>query len=144
MAATEAQIAFGTKLLKGGATVGASYSDLGLEITNISAPGWTREAIDATHHQSPNGYSEAIMSGVKRQTPFTVEINWLPGDTGDLKDNLELDEMVFWKVEFPDGSSVACKMGLTGFEPGDMTVDGKMSATLTMTPSGEPVWTAGA
>lgn len=139
MAATEAEIAFGVALKKGGAAVGDAYTNFGLEITGATAPGFTREAIDATHHASPNGWGEVIMSGVKRQTPFSITINWIAGNTGDIKDEIE-GAMVYWKIEFPDASYVASKMGFSGFEVGEMTPDGKLTATVNITPSGEPAW----
>lgn len=141
MAETAADAAFGVILKRGGALIGDAYTDWGLEITNVTAPGWTREAIDATHHQSPNGWGEIIMSGVKRQKPFTVEFNWIASNTGSVKTAFEVEDTVYWSIEFPDGSSVKTKMGISDFSPGDgMTPDGKMTGSAEFTPSGEPTW----
>lgn len=140
MAETAAEIAFGVILKKGGAAIGDAYSDWGLEITNAVPPGFTREAIDATHHGSPNGWGEIIMSGIKKQKPFTVEFNWLPSFTGDIKTALEAAAMSYWKVEFPDGSSVITKAGISDFSPGGMDPDGKMTGSCEFSPSGEPTW----
>jgi len=141
MAATEASAAFGIVLKKGGAAVGDAYTDYGLEIVDVGIPGWTREAIEASHHASPSGWGEVIMSGLRRQTPFSVTINWIAGDTGDLKSEIEGDP-VFWKIELQDAdtSSVSFKAGVTGFEIDTAAPDGKLGATLTFTPSGEPTW----
>lgn len=140
MAATAADIAFGVVLKKGGALIGDAYSDWGLEITDATAPGFTRTAIDATHHASTDGWGEVIMSGVKRQKPFTLEFNWLVANTGTIKTELEATSMVHWKFEFPDGSSVITKAGISDFSPGGMPVDGKLSGTLEFTPTAEPTW----
>lgn len=140
MAATEAEAAFGVVLKKGGALIGDAYSDWGLEITDATPPGWTREALDATHHQSPNGWGEIIMSGVKRQKPFTIEFNWIVANTGVIKTALEASDVVYWKFEFPDGSSVITLAGISDFSPGAQPVDGKMTGSLEFTPSGEPTW----
>lgn len=140
MAETQADVAFGVILKKGGALVGDAYTDFGLELTSISAPGFTRSAIDATHHQSPNGWGEILLSGIKTQKPFTAEFNWIAENTGDVKDALEAD-LAWWKIEFPDGSSVSTKLGITDFTPGDgMTPEGKMTGSAEFTPGGEPVW----
>lgn len=137
---SEADVAFGVILKKGGALVGDAYVDLGLELTNVTAPGWTREAIDTTHHQSPNGWAEGILSAIKRQKPVSVEFNWIPANTGAIKTAFEAG-VSFWSIEFPDGSSVKTKLGFTDFSPGEsMTPDGKMSGTGELTPFGEPVW----
>jgi hypothetical protein len=140
MAATAAEASFGVVLKKGGANIGDAYSDWGLEITDATPPGWTREAIDATHHASPDGWGEVIMSGVKRQKPFTLEVNWIIANTGTIKTELEATSMVYWKFEFPDGSSVITKAGISDFSPGAQPVDGKMTASLEFTPTGEPTW----
>lgn len=137
---TTADIAFGVILKKGGAAIGDAYTDWGLEITNATAPGWTREAIDATHMASPDGWAEAIMSGIKKQTPFNIEFNWIASFTGTIKTAFEVSTMVYWKIEFPDGSSVITLAGVSGFSPGGMTPDGKMTASCDFAPSGEPTW----
>lgn len=140
MAKTEAEIAFGVVLKKGGAAIGDAYTDWGLEITDATAPGWTREAIGATHMASPNGWDEVIMSGIKKQKPFTVSFNWIVGNTGTIKTAFEADAMVYWKFEFPDGSSVITLAGVSDFSPGSMTPEGKMTGSCEFSPSGEPTW----
>lgn len=140
MAATEAEISLGVVLKKGTTAIDGAYTDFGLEITNATAPGWTRAANDATHMASPNGWGEVIMSGIKQQKPFTVEFNWIVGDTGDVKTAMEADDMVYWKIEFPDNSSVITKAGISDFSPGGMDPAGKMTGSCEFTPSGEPTW----
>lgn len=141
MAETAGSAAFGVVLKKGGTAVTDTYTDYGLEIIDVGIPGWSREAIDATHHASPNGWGEVIMAGVRRQQPFSVSINWIAENTGDLKAEIE-GAMAWWKIEFPDAgdSYVAFKAGVTGFEFDGATPDGKLGATITFTPSGEPTW----
>lgn len=139
MAATEAEIAFGVILKKGGAAIGDAYTDWGMELTSATAPGFTREDIDATHHQSPNGWAESILSAIKKQKPFTIEFNWVVANTSDVLAAM-VGEKVHWKIEFPDGSSVITKAGVSDFSPGDMTPDGKMTASAEFSPSGEPTW----
>ena len=140
MAATAADIAFGVILKKGGTAIGDAYTDWALEITDATAPGWTREAMDATHMASPDGWAEVIMSGVKKQKPFTVSFNWIASFTGTIKTAFELTAMVYWKFEFPDGSSVITLAGVSDFSPGGMTPEGKMTGSCEFSPSGEPTW----
>lgn len=140
MSETQAEIAFGVILKKGGAAIGDAYSDWGLEITNVTAPGFTRAAIDATHHQSPNGWGEVIMSGIKTQKPFTIEFNLIAANVGDVKTELEVASMSYWQVLFPDGSSVKSKLGISDFSPGGAAPDGKLTGSIEFTPSGEPTW----
>lgn len=140
MATTEADVAFGVVLKKGGAAIDDAYSDFGLELTSVTAPGWTREDIDATHHQSPDGWAESILSAVKKQTALAIEFNWVPANTGSIKAAFEAATKVYWKIEFPDGSSVIVKAGMSEFTPGAMTPDGKMTGTASFSPTGEPTW----
>jgi hypothetical protein len=140
MAATNAEAAFGVVLKKGGAAIGDAYTDFGLELDDVTAPGFTREALDATHHQSPNGWGEIILSAIKRQKPFSASFNWVAANTGAIKTAFEGD-LAYWKIEFPDGSSVITKLGITDFSPGEsMTPDGKMTGSAEFTPGGEPTW----
>lgn len=141
MAETAAEVAFGITLHKGGAAIGDAYSDWGLEIVDVTAPGFSRTAMEASHHASPNGWGEVIMSGLKRQKPINLEVNWIVGDTGTIKTQLEATSMVYWKINFPDGSSVITKAGISDFQPSAApAVDGKMAATLELSPTGEPTW----
>ena len=139
MAATLVDVAFGVIFKKGGTAIGDAYTDYGLEITNIPPPGFTRAAIGATHMASPNGWSEAIMSGIKEQKPFTVEFNWIVSFTPTIK-TLMTGAMSWWQILFPDGSSVKVKLGVSDFSPGSLTPDGKMTASAEFTPTGEPTW----
>ena len=140
MSATQAKVAFGIILKKGGAAIGDAYSDWGLEITNITAPGFTRAAIDATHHASPNGWGEVIMSGLKNQKALTVEFNLLPANVGTFKTELTATTMSYWQFLFPDGSSVKSLFAISDFSPGDAIPDGKLTGSMELTPAGEPTW----
>jgi hypothetical protein len=139
MAESEAEVAFGVILKKGGALIGDAYTDFGLELTSVTVPGWTREAIDVTHHQSPNGWGEILLSAIKKQTAVSCEFNWTPANTGTIKTAFEAD-ICFWSIEVAGEWSIKTKLGFTGFTPGAMTPDGKMSGTADLTPSGEPTW----
>lgn len=139
MAAALVDVAFGIILKKGGTAISDAYTDYGLEITSVTPPGFTRAAIDATHMASPSGWSEAIMSGIKEQKPFTVEFNWILSFTPTVK-TLTTGAMSWWQILFPDGSSVKVKLGVSDFSPGSLTPDGKMSASAEFSPTGEPTW----
>lgn len=136
---TQAEATFGVILKKESNTPGV-YADFGFEVVDVTPPGWTEAAIDATHHQSPNGWGEIIMSGIRRLKPFTVEINWIAAETYVIKDLFE-GGVANWQILFPDGTtSLTFAAGTTDFSPGAMPVEGKMSATVEFTPSGEPEW----
>lgn len=134
-----ADAAFGVILKKGTTSSGGAYSDWGLEITSVSPPGFSRTAIDTSHHGADWG--TVIMSGLKRQKPFTVEVNWDQSATGTIKTEMEATDMVYWKIELGDGaSSVIFLAGISDFTPGGLDPDGKATASIEFTPSGEGIW----
>lgn len=131
---------YSTILKKGNGGSPESFSDYGLEITNIDGIGFSREAIDATHLQSAGGYREFI-PGLKTQTPITVEIQWVASGTGALQTLLEASSPLGnWQVLFPDNSKVTFSAMISSFKLGAVTPDGKLTATVELTPSGAPTW----
>lgn len=134
-----ADAAYGVILKKGTTSSGGSYSDWGLELTNVPPPGFSRTAIDTSHHGS--AWATVIMSGLKRMKPFTVEVNWDISETNTIKTEMEAADMVYWKVEFGDGSSsLIFRAGISDFTPGGLDPDGKATASIEFTPSGEGIW----
>jgi hypothetical protein len=136
--ASAAAIAYSTILKKGDGGLPESFTDYGLEINSVGGLGMSRAAIGATHMQSANGYEEFIF-GLKTNKPFTVEINWLPSMTGAIQAILE-GAQGNWQVLFADNSNVTFTAGINDFAVGSLTPDGKMTATLSFTPSGKPTW----
>lgn len=137
---TQAEATFGVILKKESSPGSGTYTDYGLEVVDVTPPGFTQAAIDATHHQSPNGWGEIILSGIRRQKPFTVEINYVAAETFNIKDIAEAG-MANWQILFPDATTtVTFAAGVTDFSPGPFPVEGKASATIEFTPSGEPEW----
>lgn len=138
MTDTAAAIAFDCILKKGNGGSPEAFTDYGLEVTSIDGVGFTRAAIDATHMQSANGYTEMIF-GLKTNKPFTVGVNLIPSSIGAIQTLLE-GAKGNWQVLFPDNSSVTFGAGITDFSVGSLTPDGKMTATIGFTPSGKPTW----
>lgn len=133
-----ATIAFNTILKKGDGASPEVFTDYGLEVTGVNGVGFSRTAIDATHMQSSNGYQEFIF-GLKQNKPVTVEINWLPSGAGAIQTLME-GAQGNWRVQFPDNSTVTFTAGISDFSLGNLTPDGKMSATIIFQPSGKPTW----
>jgi hypothetical protein len=139
MTATAADIGYGTILKKGNADgPPETFTDFGLEITSVAAPGISRTAIDATHMQSPNSYKEMIY-GMLTTKPFNLEFNWVPANTGDIKDAIEGDPGN-WQILFPDNATVTFTGAFTDFDVAGLTPDGKMTGSATFTPTGQATW----
>ncbi len=76
---TAARINKGAKLFMG--TAAESLTALG-EILDITEPGFTREVIDATTHDSGDA-AEYIAEGVYDTTEMTVTLHYVAGSTND-------------------------------------------------------------
>ena len=85
---SSARIGYGTILKKGDGGSPESFTDYGFEINSVDGVGFSREAIDATHMQSASGYREYV-GGLKTQSPFTVEVNWIATGTGAIQTLVE-------------------------------------------------------
>ena len=133
-----AAIGLNTILKKGDGGSPEAFTDYGLEVTSVSGVGFSRAPINATHMQSANGYEEFIF-GIKTNKPFTVEVNWVPSNTGAYQTLME-GSQGNWQFLFPNGSSVTVTAGINDVAIGALTPDGKMSATFSFTPSGKPTW----
>ena len=138
MAATIATIGLGVVLKQGDGESSEAFTDFGLEIVSTGTVGITRDAIEATHMQSPNGYAEMI-AGLKRSTEFSMEFNWVPANTGTIQTAIEA-AAGNWQMLFPDASTVTVAGFISGFEIGSITPEGKMTGSATFTPSGKATW----
>lgn len=134
-----AKIAYSTILKKGDGGSPEAFTDYGWEITSIDGVAITREAIDATHMQSADGYREFI-GGLKTQSPFTVEIAFIPANSGAVQTLLEATSPNGnWQI-LVDTSTVTFSAMISSFSVGALTPEGKMTATVQFTPSGKPTW----
>lgn len=110
------------------------------EVVSITPGGVTTGTVDATHLGS-GGWRDfiATISGGK---PFAMTLNWIPGDTTDqLLRTAAGDRLVRTiKVTAPNTKYVQWEGFLTDYEPGEITPDGKMEATISIQPTGQPTY----
>jgi hypothetical protein len=114
-------------------------------VTNISGPALALDTEDVTAHDSPNGWEESVPT-VLRTGEVGLDINYDPAEvTHDATDGLPMVmgtrrlnnfELVL-PVPAPAGTVWAFNGYVTGFEP-SAPHDGKLSASVTIKPSGEP------
>lgn len=116
--------------------------DIG-EVFNITPPGGTADRIDATHMKSPGRRREYI-SGLIDSGEASFEINFVPGSATDqfLRRLLSSGEIVEHQIEFPNGVTVTYDAAVTGYEK-SVPVDDRITATVTVAPSGDEVWDDG-
>lgn len=125
---------------------GSGFSTIG-EVTNITPPALSKDAIDATHTESPQKYREFI-SGLRDAGEVSIELNFVPGSASDIliRQAYELDTAVACRITLPAVLSSPTEMLtfdaiVTGYEP-EAPVEDKMTATLTLKVSGRPVYSS--
>lgn len=144
MAETEADIGYGTifKVGNGGSPT-ETFTDFGAEVTSITPPGYSRDALDATHMSSPDRFREYI-AGLMDAGEVSMDLNYIP-DTADAFVAAVIAGKQNYQVVFVDESAAAILTFTfaaicTAYQP-TAPVDGKMTATATFKVSGKPVLT---
>jgi predicted secreted protein len=140
MTASNADIGFNSTFGVEGNTAG-TYVPIA-EVTAITPPGFTREAIDVTHLKSPDGWAEHI-AGIKRGGEATLTINYIPAASDAVLTAFEADSGKY-EITFPNGIRLQFAGFFTGYSINELTVDGKMEATGTVQMSGKPTLAAAA
>ena len=116
----------------GGST---TYTRVGFEITSITSPGITREAIDATHLESPDDFREFI-PGLMDTDPATIAFNY----NADAADPLYAAMMAGkgdFRITFPNGVKLDFSGIAQSWKPGDPSTT-TMAGEFTVKPSGKP------
>jgi predicted secreted protein len=119
------------------------------EVTNITPPSYARDAQDATHTESTDGFREFI-AGLSDAGEMSCELNLVPDSaTMDLVlETFDVRTLQQVRVLFADGtqtgpsptcSRFTCSAIITGFAM-EAPLDDKMAATLTAKISGKPTF----
>lgn len=130
---TNAAIGYQTTL---GIWNGASYTAVA-EITKVTPPQYTRDAVEATHQGSPNAYREFI-AGFKDAGEVALELNWVPSATDQWLAAFNTGAGLF-RITLPNGVTCTFNAIVTGYEP-QTPLDDKMMASITLKVSGQPTW----
>jgi predicted secreted protein len=138
--ATNASIGFGTLFqIRDAALSPPDYVTVG-EVTNITLPNLSRDAVDATHTESTGGWREFI-PGLKDAGEVTIEMNFVYPSASDtlIRGQFASDELTLCKILFDGGASpeqgVQFSAIVTGYEI-QTPLDDKKAATLTLKVSG--------
>lgn len=138
---TQAQIGYGTQFYMQDANSPTAYTLLG-EVTNVTPPALARDAIDASHEQSPNAWREFI-GGMKDGGEVSLELNFVPGSasTARLIAAFEQQAAISCKIVFPDSPATTWTFDtiITEFAP-EAPLDDKMAASVTLKVSGQPTF----
>ena len=134
---TDADIGYSTLFAVGGDSSPLAYTNLA-EVTNVTPPSISRDAVDASHMQSPNAWREFI-SGMKDGGEVSLELNFVPGGPAvtTIVALFAIKQSMPCKITFPNGEMWTFDGIVTGFEP-EAPLDDKMVATVTFKVTGQP------
>ncbi len=118
---------------------GSSY-DLVAEVTSITWPGYSRDAIDATHMNSEDQFREYI-PGLMDAGEVTIELNYVPNHADVIIAALTAAATGQFKITAANGANVVFKAIVTAYQP-QAPVDDKMTASATFKITGKPTWAA--
>lgn len=126
---------FGTTLARSNMAGSPVFTDLA-GITNISGPGISREVLDVSAHDSPDGYRE-FLGGIKDPGEVSLDVNYDPKVHDVWMDDLDDTVPRDYIITYSDGSTEEFKALLTNFEP-SAPFDDKLSASATFKVTGKP------
>ncbi|MEF2551990.1 phage tail tube protein [Aurantimonas sp. A2-1-M11] len=114
------------------------------EVTEITPGEESTDRVDVTHMQSPDRRREFI-SGLIDPGEASFTINWVPGSATDvfLRELQASGETRQHQIEFPNGVTVSFDATLLTYSKA-IPIDDRMTATITVAPSGAETWTAAA
>jgi hypothetical protein len=117
---------------------GASYVQVA-EVTNITWPGYKRDAIDVTYMDSASSFREYI-AGLIDAGEVTVEMNWVPSATDPILAAMTAGVGQF-KLQYNAGANVVFKAIVTSWAT-QSPLGEKLSGTATFKLTGVPTWAA--
>lgn len=130
---SNADIGYGASFGIEGSTAG-TYVDVA-EVVAITPPGMTREAVDATHLESTDGYREFI-GGLKETGEASITLNFVPSATDALVTAFEAATGSY-QITFPNGVKLQFDGFFTAYNPPELTPGGIMQATATIKATGK-------
>jgi predicted secreted protein len=143
MAATadETDIGFGITFARKTST--NTYQVLA-EVVEFNPPETTRDAVDFTHHGSPERWRE-FKPGLKDAGETTLVYNLIPGEADDdvIADHFASNAVDDWRVTYPNGATLDIR-GFATSHSHATPLDDKMTGSATFKISGKPVLTAAA
>lgn len=139
---TVAKIGHGARLQR--ATVETSpqtWEDLG-ELIEPSAPGLSKDAVEATHSRSADRYREFI-SGLRKGEEVTAMIALEPsaasnGTYAKLNADINSDEVIEYRMLFPGEATAWLFAAVTLSVTPSIPIDDRMTLEVSLQPTGKP------
>lgn len=135
---TAARPSFGA-IVKMAATGGSPVAIA--DLTSVGLPGRSRQAIDATSHDSVDAAMEYIYDGVKSLTSFTLTGHYIAGSTADdafadALDDAEIQDMEISVKAATGSEELAFSCLITEYTPDALEISGKQAFSVTVQPTG--------
>ena len=117
---------------------GSAYVQIA-EVTNITWPGYKRDAIDVTYMDSASSFREYI-AGLIDAGEVSVEMNWVPSATDPILAAMTAGVGQF-KIQYNGGVNIVFRAIVTGWST-QSPLGEKLSGTATFKLTGVPTWAA--
>jgi hypothetical protein len=117
---------------------GSSYVQLA-EVTNVTWPGYKRDAVEVTYMDSASSFREYI-AGLIDAGEVTVELNWVPSASDPVLAAMTAGTGQF-KIQYNNGPNVVFKGIVTSWAT-QSPLGEKLSGTATFKVTGVPTWAA--
>ena len=117
---------------------GSSYVQVA-EVTNITWPGYKRDAVEVTYMDSASSFREYI-AGLIDAGECTVEMNWVPSVSDVILAAMTAGVGQF-KIQYSNAANIVFKAVVTQWSP-QSPLGEKLSATATFKVTGVPTWAA--
>lgn len=112
------------------------------EVVSITPPQLTKETVDATHLNSPDGYRE-FLAGMKDAGEVTFTMAYVANGTGqsDIRDDFEADDVVNYRITLPNDATWEFSGIVTGLAPSELSIEERVTEAVTIKVSGKPIFT---
>jgi len=137
---TTARIGYGTKYEIWDASLPEPAFVEVAEVISVTPGESTTDRVDATHMQSP-GRRREYLAGLVDSGEASLEINWVPSNPTDIlvRGLLASGAIVEHRITFNNEVTLTFDAAVTGFSK-VIPIDDRMTATITVAPSGEETW----
>jgi len=112
------------------------------EVTAITPPGMTRDAVEVTHMTSPNEWKQFI-AGLKDAGEARLTLNFVPSSTDALLTAFNAKAGKY-QITFPNGVMLRFDGFFTAYTPPELVPGDRMQASATIKATGEPTLHAAA
>lgn len=144
MAATTALIGYGVHFSRGDSASPEVFTNIA-EVIDVSPPSMTKDQVEATHTDSPDGFREFI-NGLKDGGECSITMNFLPNNAtqnntsgGLLNDFISGTTTINYRISFPGSPTTTWtfKASVIGYEV-STPMDDRMTAVVTFKVAGAP------